>query len=144
MVGILHLDHLLVGHTAPHPAHRAPSSWRGAFQGISLPGSPRALDQAFQPQSIQQGTGPVTLQDVQSPPWESLEMERGEQDLSYRREWAGDGKEQEPHPPHPPWVRILDGMDVWFQRSDLNSQDAEEESQEERIQNCWEFLAVSL
>lgn len=37
-----------------------------------------------------------------------------------------------------------DGMDVWFWRSDLNSQDAEEEGQEERIENCWEFLAVSL
>lgn len=47
--------------TLPPPCHRAPSSWRGVFQGISLPGNPRAVDQAFQPWSIQQATGPVTL-----------------------------------------------------------------------------------
>lgn len=96
MVGIIHLDHLLVGHTAPSPC-----SWTGAFQGISLPGNPEALDQAFQPWSIQQGTAPGTVQDVQSPPWESWRWEEESTACPIR------GNGLEPHPSHPAWVWVL-------------------------------------
>lgn len=44
MTGFIHLACLLAGHAGICPAYRPPRRWRGARQGISLPGNRRALE----------------------------------------------------------------------------------------------------
>lgn len=106
MVGVIHLDQLLVGHTAP----TLPQSSKQLERSIprNLPAwKSKGCGSGIPTMEHPAGHGTSDTQGGQSPPWESVEMGREEHNLSYQREWAGDGNKLEPPPPHPPWVWVL-------------------------------------